>query len=317
MKVLVTGASGFVGTTLCAELIAHGHEVRAAVRRPGSGPAGAREILIDDISETTSWAEALAGQETVVHLAARVHVMTETASDPLTEFRRVNTAGTLALAKAAQEADVQKFVFLSSIKANGERTTTDPFTVRSQPTPEDAYGISKLEAEIGLSNLAVSGGTEFTSIRTPLVYGPGVGGNFLRILKLVDRGLPLPLAGVTNRRTMTSVWNLVDLIENRLKARESAFELVLAGDSQSLSTAELIRSIATGMARPARLFWVPVWLMARAARILRKGPEADRLLGSLEVEVGSTSPDFSWSAPIAASDGVARTAREWKAATRR
>ncbi len=237
--------------------------------------------------------------------------MTETSSDPLEEFRRVNTAGTLALAKAAQAAGIEKFVFLSSIKANGESTNSSPFTVESQPQPQDAYGTSKLEAEMGLQALASNGSTEFTSIRTPLVYGPGAGGNFLRILKLVDRGVPLPLAGVRNRRTMTSVENLVDLIEDRLVARGDATELVLAGDAESLSTAQLIKSIAAGQSKRARLFWFPVWLLNRAARLLRKGPEADRLLGSLEVEFGSTSRTFAWTPPHSAEDAVQRTARDW------
>jgi len=315
MKVLVTGASGFVGTTLCADLQARGHEVTAAVRRTGSAPSGTSEILVGDINPSTDWAPALRGQDAVVHLAARVHVMVETSDNPMAEFRRINTEGTLMLAQAAQRAGISKFVFLSSIKANGESTTTKPFTVNDSPHPLDPYGISKLEAEQGIECLAEHGATDFAVVRTPLVYGPGVGGNFLRLIQLVDRRLPIPLAGVRNTRAMVSVWNLSDLIVYLLGTKSPPSQLVLICDRERLSTPALIRAIGHGLGKPPRLFWLPVSLLKFVGRFVGKGAEANRLIGSLDVEAGSTSQDYSWEPPISAQDGIDRTAKAWRDTT--
>ena len=316
MKVLVTGASGFVGSILCGELLSRGHDVSAAVRRSGSAPSGTKEILVGDIDASTDWSHALKGQDAVVHLAARVHVMTETADDPLAEFRRINTSGTLTLAEAAQRAGVRTFIFLSSIKANGESTTTKPFTVGDRPHPQDPYGISKLEAEQGIERLAENGETNFAIVRTPLVYGPGVGGNFRRLIKIVDKRLPVPLAGVRNRRTMVSIWNLADLINYLLTSESPRTQLVLAGDNECLSTPELVRAIGRGLDKPARLLWVPVFLLKLAGKAAGKKSEIDRLVGSLEIEVGSTAPDFTWSAPQSAIEGILATSRLWKQSSR-
>jgi len=315
VKVLVTAANGFVGTNLCAHLIECGHDVHAAVRRSGSAPSGTHEVVVGNIDESTAWAEALAGQDAVVHLAARVHVMTDTAADPLEEFRKVNTRGALALARAAAADGVGKFVFLSSIKANGEGAAA-PYSVRDIARPGDPYGISKFEAERGLADIARSSPMHVVSIRTPLVYGPDVGGNFGKILALVDRGVPLPLTAVANRRTMTSIWNLVDLIEYELRALGSGSDLVMAGDPTSMSTPQLIRSIASGFESRPRLFWFPLRLLELGARLLRRQGEASRLIGSLEVEVGSTASEFSWIAPVSTEDGIERTTRAWRASKR-
>lgn len=312
MKVLVTGANGFVGSTLCAELLSRGHDVSAAVRKAGSAPVGTREILVGDVEESTEWSHALAGQQAVVHLAARVHVLDETAADPLTEFRRVNTAGALTLAAAAQVSGVERFVFLSSIKANGEATTTAPFTVRDKPDPQDPYGLSKLEAERGIEHLSERGSTAFAAVRTPLVYGPGVGGNFRRLLHIVDKRLPIPLAAVKNRRTMVSIWNLVDLIDYLLTSDAPRHQLVLVADSEGLSTASLIRAIGSGIGRPARLVWLPVALLKLAGRLARKQADVERLIGSLEVETGSTSAAFDWTPPLSVLEGVQRTSAIWQ-----
>ena len=316
MKVLVTGASGFVGSILCGELLSRGHDVSAAVRRSGSAPSGTKEILVGDIDASTDWSHALEGQDAVIHLAARVHVMIESATDPLAEFRRINTAGTRRLAAESKSSGIEKFIFLSSIKANGEATDSKPFTVNDAPHPEDPYGVSKLEAEQAIESIAEGAGTQFSIIRTPLVYGPGVGGNFLRLLKIVDKRLPIPLAAVKNRRSMVSVWNLCDLIAHLLKSDQPGSQLVLVSDKERLSTPELVRAIGRGLDKPARLLWIPVFLLKLAGKAAGKKSEIDRLVGSLEIEVGSTAPDFTWSAPQSAIEGILATSRLWKQSSR-
>ena len=316
MKVLVTGASGFVGSILCGDLLSRGHDVSAAVRRSGSAPSGTKEILAGDIDASTDWSHALEGQDAVIHLAARVHVMTESATDPLAEFRRVNTAGTRRLAAESKSSGIEKFIFLSSIKVNGEATDSKPFTVNDVPHAEDPYGVSKLEAEQAIESIAECTGTRFSIIRTPLVYGPGVGGNFLRLLKIVDKRLPIPLAAVKNRRSMVSVWNLCDLIAHLLKSDQPGSQLVLVSDKERLSTPELVRAIGQGLDKPARLLWVPVFLLKLAGKAAGKKSEIDRLVGSLEVEVGSTAPDFTWSAPQSAIEEILATSRLWKQSSR-
>ena len=200
---------------------------------------------------------------------------------------------------------------MSSIKANGEETTTQAFTAMSEPRPQDPYGQSKLEAEQAIAAIAESGPTEFTAIRTPLIYGPRVGGNFRRLLTLVDRQLPLPLGSVHNRRTMVSVWNLSDLIAHLLATPGPPNQIVLAGDAESLSTPDIIRAIGQGLGKPARILWFPSILLKVMGRVLRRRAEVDRLINSLEVQVGSTAPNFSWSPPISARDGISTTAMEW------
>lgn len=310
MKILVTGANGFIGSHLCERLLERGHEVVAAVRAKGSAPVGTHEVLIQDITSSTGWAVALEGAEGVVHLAARVHVMHDRAKDPLSEFRRVNVEGSAALAHAAEIAGVSRFVYLSSIKVNGERTDGVPFTARHPAAPLDPYGVSKFEAEVALGDIARNSRFGLVVVRTPLVYGPGVGGNFIKMLDLTRSGLPLPLGSVRNHRTMASIWNLTDLLEKSVVESDAVGALVLAGDAFSPSTADLLRQIAKSMGRPSRVFAFPVELLRIAGRMTGRSRLIDRLAGSLEVEAGSSSNGWKWVPPYAFANSIERTV-EW------
>jgi len=310
MKILVTGASGFVGSQLCPYLVERGHEVVAVVRSAGTAPTGTSELVIDNIGAETNWDAQLAGIDAVIHLAARVHVMRDNSDDPLLEFRKVNVAGTNALAVAAARQKVKRFVFLSSIKVNGERTDLHPFTVADIPDPQDDYGVSKFEAETELRELEAKTGIEVVIIRTPLVYGPNVGGNFVRILGLASSRVPLPFGSVRNRRTMISIWNLVDLLERAATEPEASGALLLAGDARSPSTAELVRTLRAATGRRPAVFAFPTALMTTVGRLTARSDVVNRLLDSLEVEAGSSSNSWRWTPRYSFEDGVSRTA-EW------
>lgn len=308
MKIFVTGANGFVGANLCQHLVASGHEVSAAVRRAGTAPEGTTEVIVADLGPDTNYDGQLEGHDAVIHLAARVHVMSETAQDPLLEFRRVNTFGTRTLAEAAAAQGVKRFVYLSSIKVNGEGTDGTPYRADDTPGPVDPYGVSKLEAEVLLRDPQVISSLDVVLVRAPLVYGPGVGGNYVKMLGLAKSGLPLPLASIRNRRTMVSVWNLVDLLEKAATDAAASGATVLAGDAESPSTPELLRAQARAMAAPIRLFAFPVGLMKAGARLLGRTALVDRLAGSLEVEPGSSTTSWVWRPPVSLDDGITRTA---------
>ena len=279
-RVLVTGANGFVGRALCGALIGR-CQVRGAVRRPGEGCSlDGAELVPGSLSADFDWTDALVGVSVVVHCAARVHVMNEESADPLAEFRRVNVDGTLRLARQAAAAGVRRFVFLSSIKVNGEQTQPgEPFTADQQPNPGDPYGVSKMEAEEGLRALARETGMEVVIIRPPLVYGPGVKANFLAMMRWLKRGIPLPLAAVTgNRRSLVALDNLVDLIVTCLDHPAAANQTFLVSDGESLSTAALLRRMGEALGRPARLIPVPVRLLKLGATLLGKPGMAQRLV---------------------------------------
>ncbi|WP_198416066.1 NAD-dependent epimerase/dehydratase family protein [Cryobacterium suzukii] len=307
MKILVTGANGFVGRHLSSHLVEAGHEVTAAVRTAGAAPAGTNEVVIGDLGPDTVWTDLLMGNDVVIHLAARVHVMHDTAADPLSEFRRVNTAGTGALARAAAQQGVARLVFLSSIKVNGEGTSGKPYTAFDEPRPEDPYAISKHEAEMTLREVEHETGLDIVIVRSPLVYGPSVGGNFAKTLALARRGLPLPLGSVRNRRTMTSVWNLVDLLEKSASDISAAGALVLAGDQFSPSTAQLFREISTAMKKTSRLFPCPLALLRLAGRVTGRSAIIERLAESLEVQAGSSSTGWKWEPPFEFAASIRRT----------
>jgi len=281
MNILITGVNGWVGAALAGHCSEHGHAVLGSTRL--GGPDGG--FASGDIGAQTDWREALQGREAVVHVAARVHVMRERASDPLAEFRAVNTQGTLCLAQQAAEAGVRRFVFVSSIKVNGEYTKPgQPFRHDQPPAPQDAYGQSKAEAEAGLRRIEGETGLEVVIVRPPLVYGPGVKANFAALGTWIARGRPLPFGRIqNNKRSLVSLQNLVSLIGTCLEHPGAAGQTFLVSDGQDLSTRELTEQLGRAVGRPVRLIGVPPsWLMALGKLTGRSGA-IDRLLQSLQV----------------------------------
>jgi len=315
LNILVTGANGFVGSALVERLEAEQKfSVRAAVRRlAGLGrPQGADWIETGDLAALAGWQTALQGIDAVVHLAARVHVMQDTAADPLAEFRKANVEGTLNLARQALEAGVKRFIFISSIKVNGEATAPGrPFRADDAPAPEDAYGISKREAEDGLRELCLNSTMEFVIIRPPLVYGPGVKGNFLSMMRWLDKGIPLPLASIQNRRSLVAVDNLIDLILVCIEHPLAANQIFLASDGEDLSTPELLSKTAAALGKRARLLPVPPGLLGFAARCLGKTAAIQKLCGSLQVDIGNTRERLGWRPPLGVDQALSETAEHY------
>jgi nucleoside-diphosphate-sugar epimerase len=319
MRVLVTGATGFIGRELLGRLAADGHALSAAVRDPASQlPEGVRSIAVGDIGPKTDWSGALDGVEAVVHLAARVHVLKDQAKAPLVEFRKVNAQGTVNLARAAAEAGVRRFVFMSTIKVNGENTTPGkPFLPDQSPAPLDPYGISKLEAENGLASIAGERGMEATIIRPTMVYGPGVKGNFLSLIKLVDRGVPLPFGVVRNSRSLTALGNLVDLISVCLIRPEAANQVFLAGDGADISTAELLRAVGMALGHPAILIPVPTVPMAAIAKAVGMKAFVTRLLDNLQVDIGKNARILGWRPPVSLKAELERVVAWYRESSRK
>lgn len=303
MNVLVTGAAGFVGRALLGELTVHDHEAIPAVRRP----AGLlREVAIPDMHAQTDWRAVLARCNAVVHLAARVHVMHDKASDPLALYRATNTDATLNLARQAAQAGVKRFVFVSSIKVNGEGRDA-PYRETDAPAPEDAYAISKWEAEQGLWQIARDTGLEVVVLRPPLVYGPGVKANFRRLLDTVARGWPLPLGAIENRRSLLYLGNFVDAIRVCLEHPAAAGQTFLLDDGEPVSTPELVRAIARAMGRPVRLLPVPVGVLAFGGALLGRRAAVARLTGSLHVDSSTIRARLGWAPPYSMEAGLAAT----------
>jgi nucleoside-diphosphate-sugar epimerase len=312
--VLVTGANGFIGKPLlniikkCDRFLAKG-VVRRAVDSQDEG------LVVPLLDGSTDWRSNIGGIDAVVHLAARVHVMEDAAADPLAEFRKVNVEGTLALARQAAEAGVRRFVFLSSIKVNGEQTQTGrPYTPNDSPKPTDPYGLSKCEAEAGLQRIAERTGMEVVVLRSVLVYGPGVKGNFLSMLRWLRKGLPLPLGAINNVRSLVALDNLVDLIVTCLHHPAAANQTFLVSDGEDLSTTMLLKRIALAMGIKARLIPVPASILQAGARLLGKGDVARRLCGNLQVDITKTRQLLGWSPPVSVADGIVRTVRWFNSA---
>ncbi len=303
-RVLITGATGFVGRTLLATSAAT--QNRAAVRLNFMPGVEADQVIVGDIDGQTDWSQALAGVDYVVHLAARVLVMKPTANDRL-EYERTNVLGTERLARAAAAAGVKRLVYLSSIKVNGECAQDRAFRADDVPQPQDDYARSKLEAERRLSAIETASGMAVSIVRSPLVYGAGVRGNFLRLLSLAHSGLPIPLGSVANVRSMVSVWNLCDLICALLRHERPMSGVFLVADGQAVSTAELLRRLGKFMDRPARLFSVPVGALRALATLVGRGAEIGRLCDSLAVDISDTRARLDWSPPMTLDAGLKRT----------
>jgi nucleoside-diphosphate-sugar epimerase len=309
LQMLMTGASGFVGRALCAEVISRGLAVQGATRTPCDLPKGVKNVVVGSIDGSTVWRDALLGCDAVIHLAARVHVMQEATADPLAEFRRVNVQGTLNLARQAAAAGVRRFVFVSSVKVNGEATEPGrPFRADDVPAPLDAYGISKMEAEQGLRELSAQAGMEVVIIRPPLVYGPGVKANFSAMMRWLKRGVPLPLGAIHNQRSLVALDNLVDLIVTCLTHPAAANQTFLVSDGEDVSTAELLRRTGQAMGHPARLIPVPVGWLKLAAALVGKKDVAQRLCGSLQVDIEKTQRLLGWKPPLTLDQGLKKSA---------
>ena len=317
-SVLVTGATGFVGRHLCESLVAAGCCVTGTSRNPAKDPAGNGYKLktVADLGSEIDWGPVVQGVDCVVHLAARVHVMHDTEADPLSAFRRVNVEGTERLARQAADSGVKRFVYLSSIKVLGEATFEAPFTASDLPRPVDSYGLSKLEAELAIEKVASESGLEVVIIRPPLVYGPGVGGNFLRLLQIVDKGYPLPLGRVLNKRSLVTVRNLCDLTRECIDNPAAVGKTFLVSDNSDVSTAELLRLMSRAMSRPSRLVPVPVSILRAMAGLLGRSDDAVRLLGSLQVDLGKTMSTLGWTPPVSMEEGIADTVKWYRTLSR-
>lgn len=310
--VLITGANGFIGRELCGQLADRGWRVRAAVRSGRTMPAALDTVTVDAVDERTDWRSALDRIDAVIHLAGRAHVVKDCATDPLADFRRINVEGTRNLARQAADAGVRRFVFISSIKVNGENTPADrPYTEVDRPAPADPYGISKYEAEEALRDLASESGMEIVIIRPPLVYGPGVQGNFLTMMRWLDKGIPLPLGWVANKRTLVALNNLVDLIITCIYHPAAANQTFLAGDGEDLSTTELLKRLGDALGKKARLLPVPAGLLTLFLRLLGKRAETQKLCGSLRVDIDKTRNLLGWTPPMSVDEALRQAAEDY------
>jgi nucleoside-diphosphate-sugar epimerase len=307
-RVLVTGGQGLVGKALAVSLLSQGLKVRVSTRQKRMTTDFHLDyIQTENLTAATDWLRALQSIDMVVHCAARVHVMQDTEADPLTAFRAVNVEGALNLARQAAAAGVKRFVFISSVKVNGESTPPGrAFTESHAPNPQDAYGQSKHEAEQGLRQLSADTGMEVVVIRPPLVYGPGVKANFAALMRAVRRGIPLPLGAVHNQRSLVALDNLVDFIVTCISHPQAANQTFLVSDGQDLSTTKLVRGMAQAAGVPARLLPVPVWALQAGATLLRKGDAVQRLCGNLQVDISKARSLLGWVPPVSVEEGLRR-----------
>jgi len=310
-SVLITGAGGFIGRALCARILAEDWQVRGTVRSESGVnrlPDGTETISIGLIDSDTNWDDALRDIDTVVHLAARVHVMDDNCSDPLAEYRKVNVEGTKCLAIAAAKAGIKRFVYISSIKVNGEGKAT-AYTEDDEEAPADPYGVSKWEAEQELHKISDTTDLETVILRPPLVYGQGVKANFLRLFKIVERGIPIPLSSIKNRRSFIYLGNLIDVIITCMTNPNAADMTYFVSDGEDVSTSELIRRIGVASGRRALLLPVPVWILRMAGRITGKSNEVERLVGSLTVDISKICKELEWKPPYVMEHGLRETAK--------
>jgi len=320
-RILITGATGFIGSALSQYLLEAGHPVRGAIRaskriprREISESANLEWVVLHDHSTERETDEALQGVQIVVHLAARVHVMVDEASDPLHEFRQINCVWTERLAARAAAQGVLRFVYLSSIKVNGEQTIV-PFTEQDIPKPQDPYGVSKWEAEQALDRISKQTRMDVVIVRAPLVYGPGVRGNFLQLLNILRRGIPLPLAGIRNQRSFVYLGNLVDALARCVHDPRAAGRTYLVSDGEDLSTPELVRQLSVAMRTNVCLWTCPTSILSWMGQIVGKRAMIDRLVGSLQVNSSKIQTELDWHPPFTVDAGLSETAAWFRART--
>lgn len=322
MKFLITGADGFIGRHLCAELLRQGQSVRASVRSSAQLPDGVEVVPVGTIDGDTDWMNALHGVDVVIHLAARVHVMKELAADPLAEFLKTNLLGTERLAQQAARAGIKRLVYVSSIKVNGESTAPRAggrgehvFAESDKPGPHGPYAISKWRAEQALQRIAQETGLEVVIVRPPLVYGPGVKGNFVNLLAAMEKGIPLPLAGANNARSLVYVGNLVDALIVCAAHPSAAGQTYIVSDGEAVSTAALVDKISRALGRRSRSFYFPPGLLRAVAALLGRSDQVDRLFGSLLVSDKKIRSELGWTPPCSLEQGLRATA-DWYIAQR-
>jgi UDP-4-keto-D-QuiNAc 4-reductase len=311
-NVLVTGANGFIGRNLCFFLKEKGYTVRGAVRNNKLDLSEADEcVQVGGISDLTDWSQALAGVDTVIHLAARVHIMNDSAADPIKAFRQVNVLGTQHLAQMAAKSGVKRLIFISSVKVNGEGALKS-YTEKDIPEPQDAYGISKKEAEDVLARLAVETGIQIVVLRLPLVYGPGVKANFKSLIKIVSAGLPLPFKGLRNRRSFLYLGNLLDAINTCITHPLAAGQTFMLSDGQDVSTPDLIKMIAQAMKKNAVLFTLHPVILKVLCKIADKDEELEKLTGTLLVDSSKIRDTLGWKPPFNLEQGIQETVNYYR-----
>ena len=312
--IFLTGATGFIGRALLKELIRRGCGVSVASRRKISDlPGEVIQFQVQDLSTETNWTQLLDGIDVVIHAAARAHVMNDSTKDPITEYRKVNVEGTLNLARQAAVGKIKRFIFISSIKVNGESTLAGrAFTVDEAPSPVDPYGISKWETEVGLHRLSKETGMEVVIIRAPLVYGSGVKGNLQSMMRWINRGVPLPLGAIHNKRSLVSLDNLVDLIITCIEHPAAANQTFLAGDGEDLSTTELLQRMGKALGKPVRLVPLPAGFLTLIASLLGKKDVSQRLFGSLQVDISKARELLGWEPHVSVEEGFRKTAEDFK-----
>jgi len=312
-KILLTGANGFIARELSVKLTDKKFKLVLAVRQRSSFfSKSALQVEVGDLTSDTDWSEPLDSVSVVIHTAARVHVMNDSALDPLTEFRRVNLEGTVNLAKQAAEAGVKRFIFLSSIKVNGEATKVGtPFTADDVPAPRDAYGISKAETEQALLDLSAATDMEVVIVRPVLVYGPNVKANFLDMMHWLSKGIPLPFGAINNKRSLIALDNLVDLIITCVDHPAAANQIFLASDGEDISTTELLQKISLSLKQKPRLIPVSSKVLCMVAGLIGKRGLARRLIGSLQVDITKTKNVLNWHPPLNLDDALKKTVQSF------
>ena len=317
-KVLVTGANGFIGQALCQKLVADGWSVAGAVRNESAASklrGEVERVIVGAVGPDTDWVQALSGVDSIVHLAARVHVMRDLTAEPIAVYRAINVAGTYQLAQTAASMGVRRFIYMSSVKVNGQGNSVT-YTEKDRPMPADPYAISKYEAEQLLQEIIEKTGLEVVVLRPPLVYGPYVKANFLQLLKVVDMGIPLPFANVRNQRSLIFLENLLDAIITCIHHPKAARKTYLLSDGIDTSTPELIQKTASALGRPVRLFPFSLNLLRLLAKITGRSEAVSRLLNSLAIDSSRISTELDWTPRFTMAEGLAETAAWYLKAVR-